>query len=377
MMFVQDTKDLVGKAVATAIKRDIRSDDEARQEHGQRRKLALRAWNKCTHPLAWNEDGKGDNRTYALLVTILNQSHADPLQALTEVPTRLGYDQMALRIYNMGKSEDPAAVTAPVNKQGAFPHALPLAIQMIKRRTPSSQDPSVFTAGILEVMLRKMSIQFVPWHKPGPRSHAVQHDIWMVLERRPTRWNNKEGDHNSGGITPQTVATQAAHSNASAPWKLPESLYKMGSLWQKTVLPVDWTLKMAALEEPTVKPGTEYVRDTYIYVQDHYDGSIWWHHMALVWAILFSKVTPFLFPEKGSFIQGRNERELTTAVRKIRWIEGSSKFHKGVTASGPYIPMLSTTIIALLDKNSPLSQYISSNNNSFGKAWTDKHGMQN
>jgi hypothetical protein len=87
MIFIQDTKDLVEKAVATSIKRDMRSDDEGKQEHGKGRKMALLAWKKCTHPLSWSAYGKGDNDTYALLVTILNQSNMDPRQALTESPT--------------------------------------------------------------------------------------------------------------------------------------------------------------------------------------------------------------------------------------------------------------------------------------------------
>jgi hypothetical protein len=67
--------------------------------------------------------------------------------------------------------------------------------------------------------------------------------------------------------------------------------------------------------------------------QPYYDGNIWWHHMAFVWALLWSRVTPFVFVEKSGPINGRNSTELTAAVRKLRWVEGASKSHKGVTDS--------------------------------------------
>jgi hypothetical protein len=48
-----------------------------------------------------------------------------------------------------------------------------------------------------------------------------------------------------------------------------------------------------------------------------------------------------------------------------------------VTDPARYLVMVMMTLIALLDKKSPLSEYMSGNDNSFGKPWTAKHGMLN
>ncbi|KAF8221485.1 hypothetical protein L208DRAFT_1382247 [Tricholoma matsutake] len=96
--------------------------------------------------------------------------------------------------------------------------------------------------------------------------------------------------------------------------------------------------------------------------------------MGLVWAILFSWVTLFLFVEKSGAINGWDSKELTAAVWRLCWVEETSRMHKGVMDPAPYVVMVSMTLIALLDKKLPLSEYMSENNNSFGKPWTEKHG---
>jgi hypothetical protein len=173
------------------------------------------------------------------------------------------------------------------------------------------------------------------------------------------------------------VASNAADHNPSAPWKLPKELYQMGKLWNKKVLPSDWKLELASLDASDKVAGGQYIQAVYEYVEKHYDGNIWWHHMTFVWAYLFSRVTPFVFVEKSGLINGRNSAELTAAVWKLRWVEGASKSHKGVTDPARYLMMVMTTLIALLDKKSPLSDYMSESDNSFGKPWTAKHGMFN
>jgi hypothetical protein len=163
--------------------------------------------------------------------------------------------------------------------------------------------------------------------------------------------------------------------NATAPWVLPEHLYLMGVLWDKKVLPEEWTLDAASVKSTDLTAGGEYIRRTYEYVKSNYDGTIWWHHMGFVWALMFSKITPYVFAEKSTVLFKRGEKELTAAARRIPWVPSGTSKHKGVTDPGPYIPMVTVTIIALLDKKSPLSIYMASNSNGFGKPWTSKHGM--
>jgi hypothetical protein len=378
-ILVHDVKELITSNVMPSIKRSLRSLDEVEQVHGEKRKAGLTAWLKASHPLAWSPAGGPQNATYRKLVTILNKDVNGTPRALNEAQDQLDYEQVATRLYNMGRKDKPIPVAAPVHKNGAFVHALPVAIDKICRRANQTDNAAQFTIRIFETMLRKMEIQFLPWHSPGPRAYAVQHDIWLIIKRTPTLQAKKtcQDNSNSDEDATQAVASNAADSNPSAPWKLPKELYQMGKLWNKKVLPSDWKLELASLDASDKVARGQYIRAVYEYVEKHYDGNIFWHHMAFVWAFLWSRVTPFVFVEKSGPINGRNSAELTAAVRRLRWIEGSSRTHKGVTDPAPYIVMVTTTLIALVDKKSPLSEYMSENDNSFGKPWTAKHGMLN
>jgi hypothetical protein len=378
-ILVHDVKELITSKVMPAIKRSLRSLDDIEQEHGEKRKASLTAWLKLSCPLAWSPAGGPQNATYRKLVTILNLDVNGTPRALNEAQAQLDYEQLATRLYNMGKKDRPLQVAAPVHKDGAFVHALPVAIDKIIQRANQTVNAAQFTIKIFETMLRKMEIQFLPWHSPGPRAYTVQHDIWLIIKRTPTQQVKQSSHDNSDSDADVTeaVASNAADCNPSAPWKLPKELYQMGKLWNKKVLPSDWKLELASLDASDKVVGGQYIRAVYEYVEKHYDGNIWWHHMTFVWAYLFSRVTPFVFVEKSGPINGRNSAELTAAVRKLRWVEGASKSHKGVTDPARYLVMVMTTLIALLDKKSPLSEYMSENDNSFGKPWTAKHGMFN
>jgi hypothetical protein len=151
-----------------------------------------------------------------------------------------------------------------------------------------------------------------------------------------------------------------------APWEIPHELQGMGQLWQKKVRPQQWSLGQASL------PGSGYVLETYRYVDAKFSGDIWWHHMAQVWAVLFSRITPYLFRDRTVTIDGVGETEITKQIRNMEWVDPKSDKQKGCTIGLPYITMLSTFIIALLDKSSPLWNEFK--NFGFGGAWSDKHG---
>jgi hypothetical protein len=163
------------------------------------------------------------------------------------------------------------------------------------------------------------------------------------------------------------IANATALEDMYAPWEIPDELQGMGQLWQKKVRPGQWSLDQASL------PRTGYVLETYRYVDAKYSGDIWWHHMALVWAILFSRITPYLFRDRTVIVAGVDSTEITKQIRNMEWVDTKSDKQKGCTMPMPYITMLSTTIIALLDRSSPLwSEY---KNFGFGTTWSDKHGI--
>jgi hypothetical protein len=373
-IFLQDCRDLVSTQISPGIKRGLRSIDEEELQLGKQRKKALSLWLKSLHPLSWTEPEGPQNGTYARLVTMIHDDPHTKPRALQHSPTRLTYEELATRLYDIGTSSN-GAIRAPVWKNGAFLHALPVAIKLIARRESTSENRKPFTISIFTHMIKRMGIEFIPWHMAGSNvAYSVRYDHWLILDRNTSRSPQIILDEDSEEAVRTNIAGHAADSIASAPWSLPEDLHQMGVLWDKTVLPTDWSLDHASLNDTITTPNSAYVRETYQYVQQHYDGNIWWHHFAFVLGLLFSKITPFVFYPKTQPIIGKTPQALTKGVRAMPWTEGTSKKHKGVTSRLPYITMFSTMVFALLDKKSPLALYMASHSNSFGDAWSSKHG---
>ena len=175
--------------------------------------------------------------------------------------------------------------------------------------------------------------------------------------------------------TSQSVALSIAAGDVSAPWQIPAKLRDMQSLWRKMTRPEDWSLKDASLGNARAQEEARYISETYDYVDEQYDGSNWTHHMAMVWAILFSRVVPFISHDKHTtYTRTTDTKEATRIVRAIRWKKAAGR--RGVTDPRPYIVMVSTAILALRDRKSPLSRQAAKNKNALCKPWTDKHGKR-
>lgn len=376
-MLIQDTKDLITKHVSTSIKRSLKHTDARIREHARKRKDILSQWQMDSHALSWNLSRSNEITSYAKLLIILTDDPNNRLTQLVHSSDSWTYTEVASHLIKMAMTPS-SPTSAPVVLHGYFSHALPIAIAELQNHAPDDISEQDFVTRIITIMMRKMQIHFLPWHRNasgrGSRPRTVQPDWWMMVNRNTTYQipqDNNISVEEASALSAATVANQSP----AAPWTVPEKLSEMGVFWKKTVLPEDWSLQAASLDNARRTPGHEYVWQTYEYVEQKYDGRHWSHHMALVWAILFSRVAPFLFFKKPDmFARDRDSRLITKDIRKFPWIRSSSQNHRGITAPRPYITMLSTYIIALQDPNSPLSRHTKLHNNSLGLAWTDKHG---
>jgi hypothetical protein len=365
---------MVNTHVKTSISSQMKSDQLLVSNFGKQRSKALQAWNKSDKPLSWADTDSAESGAYMQLLLIL---HDDPRSRPTELKKSresLSYQQLAKLFSNIVRRQK---AVAPVSHNGSFFHALPLSFSKIRNMVPSSEnddDSDSVVISIFSKILKKMGIHFVPWHKcerDDTRATAVQPDWWLIVKASPLAELN-----NSLPKEPQEVHAEVANeimsSNPNAPWTLSTKLQDMGPLWMKYTLPTDWSLSAASL--PATNPGNpvHYIKATYEYVESHFDGRIWWHHLALVWGILWSKIVPFVFSPRSPSV---GPGDLNDEIRALRWLQGTSKYHGGCSNPVPFITMVSTTIFALLDSNSPLSIRATQNKNSFGKGWTTKHGL--
>jgi hypothetical protein len=384
MIFIQDCKDLVSNALTRDIQRQLRISPLA--SHASRRKQALSSWLKSTNALAWNESNTGDiTSTYSNLVLALADTPDTLDSGLLKVKESWNYQHLAQHLIDSVTTG--IQLSAPIIKKGFFVTAFPIALKEINHLLDQNQEkPSSKVTALIAYMLQKMQIHFVPWHKPssstqrGRAPHAVSHNHWMFI------------NHSSTHITPaqklalyksdpdarlKEIVAIASTSDTSAPWSVPDSLQDMGSLWKKVVLPEEWNVKNASLDKLDNQSGAAYVLDTYEYVELTYNGNLWKHHMGLVWAILFSAILPNVFyPKemKDTIALLKGTEKVTRAICNLPWTKTTVEKRKGITVKAPYITMLSTAIIALLDNESPLRKYMDNNKNTLGKYWTDKHG---
>jgi len=375
-MFLQDCKDIVTTLVRTSINTQLRSLVRSDQRQGKARKNALKLWCKSDKPLSWGSDPECTSDTYRLLLIILNDNSEAQAPSLKKSPESYTYMDMAQRFIDI--SEKNKAL-APVSSQGSFLPSLGLAIKRIHQCVSSDNDESYgMVVNVFGKMLKKMDIHFVPWHKSdrnNTRAYVVQGDWWLMLKPGSSAQINRRKAKEPADL-PADVANQAHRVDEHAPWNLANTLQEMGPLWKKVVLPSDWDLKHASL--PATEPGhkNHYVKETYEYVQNIYNGEIWWHHMALIWGILFSKIIPYLFMSEASMATDlvNSGPQLIAEVRKLAWLKTRSEKHKGLTNPQPFVTMLPTAIIALLDDGSPLQLRMGKNKGALGDGWTTKHG---
>ena len=371
-LFLQDTKDLIAAHVKNNIALQIKSDQQLISSHGKARKAALQAWLKSDKPLSWVAADSRNSGAYLQLITILNSDPRSAPEELQKSPDLCSSQQVAKLIYQISKRDKP---TAPVSPTGSFFPALPLAFTRIRNSLPHSDNPDTPIIPIFAKMLTKMNIHFIPWHKcesQNTRAYVVQPNWWLFIKSSPMAQINQQLPKQPEEVHAE-VADHAMSTDPNAPWSLPQNLQDMGPLWNKYSLPSDWSLNAASLPASCPGHANHYVRATYEYVEAHYDGRIWWHHLALVWGILFSKVTPYVFAP-------RDDTPLTNGllddqIHRLPWQKRTFQNHGGVSVPLPFITMVSTTILALLDSNSPLSVRASQNKNALGNHWTAKHGM--
>jgi len=357
---IADSRRLVSQAVTADSNKDLQSEDEKVQLGATKRLGWLAKWNKCKHPFAW-DDGPTGTKTYEMLSKMLpvDDEGRNPLAASNK--TQLTHSALAERLIKFGSSESESSIQAPLVKNGICPISLRLTVPMIYARMGenSAEAMTLWEAG-----LRELKIAFLPWHLDLPNARVTTHQSWVYLQHSPIPIELGEDDE------AEEQASKASKEDPSAPWKVPSKISEMGTLWYKMVWPIEWDIKNASLAQD---PNHQYVRDTYEWVGRNFDGDNLHHRLGMVLAIMVSRMLPNIShnkPTPEEIDSNLSGDELTMKIRQLQWVRPN---HKGATEEAPFITMMSTAIIGILDKQSPLQKYLEKNKNAFGSAWTDKH----
>ncbi|KAF7782914.1 hypothetical protein Agabi119p4_2290 [Agaricus bisporus var. burnettii] len=378
VLFIDDCKDLVSTEVMKALKRQ-RLLPLPQSAYASSRQSALNRWKESLEPLSY---GKERANTYASLLSSISEDPNGEPPAGTEVTECLSYVDVAKLM--LAGTHSSTSVRAPLWKHGACLTALEIAIVEIQHllNVPIPDSEGII-AGILATTLRDLKVDYVPWHAPSRSTrgttHVVSHLHWMSIDRTnpfgPQLAGNAQHHPASARMTQiQQVAVNRALTDRSSEWRVPVNVSHMDGLWEKSVLPLDWNWTNAFMTPTGGPPSHAYMRDTYLWAQTTYNKGNWKHHMALVWAILVTTILPNLHVPNSSKDRLRgytNLGSLNQAIRNLKW-EPPESTKKGLKDRGPFITMVTTYIMALMDPSSPLLTNLGERGG-FGDPWTKKH----
>ena len=366
MIFLDDIRQFIQTHVLKTTKQFLDHQDPVLRDHARARRDALKKWLKIVTPLAWDSENESSGN-YQLLSLILCHDTNTDNPALQLAKDAVTYERLVDHLIVFTTRENQRR-PAPLTNNGGFQHVLPIAYRMVNKLVPPGNDRIIYWTRHLISMMKKLKIHLIPWHKVTPNAYATDINIWVSLRQT-------KGLPASRTRTIQDQireeADRVAQDKPDAPWDVPERLCDMKRLWSKQGLPICWSVEHASLSKSN---NADYVSSTYRYVEQEYDGKNWRHHLALVVAILFSRVLPDIC-SMNTQISSKDEAGVTAEIRAMDWIPAQSAFHKGTVAPLPFIVMMSTALIGFWDSGSPLSAHLVASHYVLGKPWTDKHGM--
>lgn len=374
--YLADIRSNISALVQPVIDEALASDYVEDVEAGRERKHFLTVWCRAEFPLGFGE------HVYPALLRSLAPEGSPPSLPLGDKRS-LSTLQLASLICNMVRPVTPLPLQAPLFAKSRsltiFRVAIPYMYHQAKQN--GAPGPSDFVAYALAQVLDDNQVAHVPWSPPAPPDvvgrpvRKVDFSFW----RRTSK--SEEIGHRAlmkvvdaqehTALTDQHNARELARRDAKAPWAIhPMTIGELAGVLHKVVLPTDFSRAHASLS-----PNDGYISETYDWVLTHYDGAKPVHRFALLVAHMFSRMAPNLghppMPPAVLAMRGKSA-QITAAVRRSPW---TFEDRRGVTATEPFMVMLTTTIIALTEDNSPLRRYMRKNGNSLGE-WTAKHGKR-
>lgn len=372
--YIADIRSNIAALVQPRIDEALSSDDVDDIEAGRERKRVLAVWCRADFPLGFGE------HVYPALLRSLAPEGTTPSLSLGNNKS-LSTLELASLMCDIVRPVRPLPLQAPLFAKSRsltiFRVAIPYMYYQAKQN--GAPDPSAFATYALAQVLDDNQVAHVPWSAPmasdavGRPVRKVDFSFW----RRTSK--SEEIGHRAlmkvvdaqehAALTDQHTARKLALRDAKAPWAIhPMTIGELSAVLHKVVLPTDFSRAHASLS-----PNDGYISETYDWVFTHYDGAKPVHRFALLVAHMFSRMAPNLghppMPPGVLTMRGKSA-QITAAVRRSPWTFDG---RRGVTATEPFVVMLTTTIIALTEDKSPLRRYMRKNGNSLGE-WTAKHG---
>ncbi|KAF8427113.1 hypothetical protein L210DRAFT_865517 [Boletus edulis BED1] len=373
-VYIDDVKKLVQMAIEDELRLLANGRDFAARNIARSRKVSLKTWLNCKNPLSYEKDD------FPHLLAAL-----DPARLNNGLPFSLDAPPGEGRpvSYFVGKIVDMSTKRRepPFIQDGMFQHIVAAAMEVLCKMTSRHHylghdtNTNKFKASISRVVT-KMKINHIPWSISNPDPHAsgrpstrVVHTVWLPLgAAEPSRL-----DQTTLVLTaPQTRNAEVMLSSDQIALKDPRASWSAchhritnyHKILHKRSLPSEWAIRQASIQ----------ARDTfglevYQWVEANCDlTNNPLHAIALFIAHIFAGVIPNVFPPRTlGALKDSTPTQLANYVANLPWEERREK--KGASQSPPFITMVSTFIIAIMDVRSPMATAL--NVVHFGKP-TDK-----
>lgn len=329
---------------------------------------ALHFWENDTNPLHYNSLVK--------LIELVNPTETS-LPPASE--TRLNVDEFSRFLINL--ADKGTVKGAPFLPDGKFQHVLPCAIKHIRRFASISSDGNEdeFAASLFKNAIDERKISFIPWSLPhqrrGQHPTTVSFYAWTSFGKKLSKRSqivdvNTFRPEERHTAQREKVRDQLQATDQNAKWEAGKlRVDELHTILNKTVRPVDFTM-------PSFVSGNKWAitKETYDYVNERLDLTKTLHRLALLLAIIFSMLCPRVYMDYGSRDSPDLEHCDTARIylNTIPWNSRQDAGKKGNMQRDIYIGMVTTYIVALYDKSSPIRRHFISSKG-LGEGWTDKH----
>ncbi|KAH8979153.1 hypothetical protein EDB86DRAFT_3089374 [Lactarius hatsudake] len=383
--------DDVKKLVADGVRRDIAAIISAAPDQdsvdlavarGRERESFLKHWLTIQRPLAFGQVDKQNT-----FVSLLQAVVADPDLISHGLPNFSEHAITPTTFVNsliaMSSPTNPSPPVAPVMSSGSFlpllkeAHSLLLSLPHL---SPSGDQHDLIRRSFITT-ISHLLIRFVPSHRPRSSSSGTSprvpvFDSWASLGLQDdTRtiiplWDPSISLPNPSQLAAQSVLNTALVDDAAAEWSLEGiTIPLIHTILNKSSLPIDFVTPLPA--------SAPYINDTYHWVRHNYDPRKTIHRLALIVAIIVSHFLPCVFPPhpipSNPFTSASDPFTVYQAYCTLPWESREGK--KGVSNHPIYISMVTTFIIAIYERDSPLGCRLFETK-SLGSPWAAKHTVK-
>ena len=371
-VYISDMKALVTDGLTKELKRaeegfdNDDDEDETTQENSKLRSKMLKRWLKLEYPFDYGES----NSTLALIVQ-KNKASAKNGLPLSTIK-KISVVEFVEKIFDLAISDRRHSNKAPLVPGGNFLSVLRIALNQMRKcstNTTSTPDDAWVKYHLKEIVIRKR-IRYIPWHPDSQQGRSSQKAVWNV-------WMNL-GLPNATLVTnPKPVVaeedilqsqSQDSQQDPNVPWLLESFLFQdLDNYLDRQVKPSEWTRECNP---------TSYVEETLTWAYDTYNPQNMAHKLAVVVAAIFIRMLPNVGfgPEHLAMKNQFTSRAATTkAIQESPWVYPGRV--AGLSNKAPFVPLIISFILALLDPKSPLRVRMKQQNGGFGTPWTKKFGL--